>query len=638
MNPPHLPPPRPGRPAELGTRLRAGALPLVTALLAVAVLGCGRAASGPPMAAERTLLQLLGGNAGMEVLEERADQPVALETLAPTANRRGDEGPLPAIAMAPRAHVAFQVPRLAPDAELRFAVTVDARSRRAFSSGRVFFRVLLDGQAVFGHQIDLGDGEAPTVWQRGSVPIPRGGRVELRTDWDGRGRAPIAGFGEVEVVAPIGVHRRRATSEHPNLVTILVDTLRADRLGAYGADTGASPVIDALAGDGTVFEQAWAPSPWTWPSTATLFTGLAPPEHGVLSAEACVLPRELTTFAERVQDSGWTTAGFSANPLIAAGQGFGKGFEHYWTGDWDRSPAVLDLVEPVLDEISPWRFYLYLHLTDPHRPYEAEPELVARFAPDAPEDWSEAAYSQLARDLNRFEPADAEQVRRFARHALALYDAEIASTDRAIERLLGMLAARGVLENTLLAFTSDHGEEFAEHGLFAHAHQLYEESLRVPLFLTGPGIQAERRIREPVALEDVPATLLARLGVPARGLRGRDLLAGPLPAAPALFFSTELGLWNEPRHRPLRAILQGERLLIHGPAGPEVGEAVEAFFDLASDPGATQPTTDRDPAELLRLRQAVERWWQEGSARRPTVFGGGHAVDQMLRDIGYLGD
>ncbi|MEN8181681.1 MAG: sulfatase [Myxococcota bacterium] len=341
----------------------------------------------------------------------------------------------------------------------------------------------------------------------------------------------------------LGSGCRSDPPRRPNLVLVVVDTLRSDHLGTYGYSRATSPHLDRLAATGTVFENARAPSSWTKPSVASLFTARRPSEHGAVSFSEA-LAAEIPTLAELLGEAGYRTVGVSANFVhVNPASGLTRGFDA-WRGlsvrldegqggailerssgerlRAARAPEVNRALAARLAVSSSEPLFLYVHYMEPHAPY-APPENLRRAF--ARVDGETRASSNYVVDLAAGRltlGADGQ------RWLIDLYDAEVAAADRGLGQLVSLLDEKGYWDDTVLIFVSDHGEEFAEHGGWFHGLTLYEESLRVPLVVhdaRAPGEGVRRT--EPVDLLDVAPTLLALAGVePARGMRGRPLLGG----------------------------------------------------------------------------------------------------------------
>lgn len=301
------------------------------------------------------------------------------------------------------------------------------------------------------------------------------------------------------------------------VVVVVVDTLRADALGAYGAAEAVTPTMDALAEGGTLFERCLATSSWTWPSTASLLTGKLPPEHGLIGKDGSSISPDVPSVAAAFQSAGWATAAFVANPIMDAELGFGRGFDR-WEGtddSWDEAAVPLERATAWLAERQPGEpFFLYVHLVEPHSPYR--PSAESAVALDLPAPPSEEDLGAVTRAYNlmiKGAPYDQGAIDDFVDWRRRCYAAEVRDADLAIGELLEVLRRRGPLDRTLLAVTSDHGEEFLEHGLMGHGGQLYPESVHVPLILTGPGISPGTRVAERVENRLLGPTLLGLAGI-----------------------------------------------------------------------------------------------------------------------------
>ena len=253
----------------------------------------------------------------------------------------------------------------------------------------------------------------------------------------------------------------------PDVVLVLVDTLRADRLGAYGYALPTSPRLDAVAAEGLVFERAYSASTWTKPAVASLFTALMPAEHGIVrqlregdpELLTQVVPHSLPTLAERFRADGYRTVAVVRQPNMLPQMGFARGFDVYDAPAHEDAFALVERLLARLDEDERGRpVFLYLHLLDVHWPYD---EMLPSLAPDAFGPLSESEWAWM----------DRPTVRRAKRHGwrqvdwptiTARYDHGVAFVDAAIGRLVEGLTERGRWDRTLLAVTSDHGEGFLE--------------------------------------------------------------------------------------------------------------------------------------------------------------------------------
>ena len=306
----------------------------------------------------------------------------------------------------------------------------------------------------------------------------------------------------------------------PSIVLVVIDTLRADAVSAYGAVEDTTPVFDALAAQGLLYGRAYAPSPWTLPSHASLLTGLGVDRHGVGVAGRMGLRAEFTTLAERLSDAGYETVGFSENPLVSGLFGLDQGFERFSALTVedaiyeDKNPGSLqfDIVHEVAafaaerDHSRP--FFLFVNLFDPHLPYENREQ--NRFLdPDVSvgASWTADAVKQASYRICDGLPSS-QDVKML--HGLYLGDvAEVDAKLGRIEAIAREVTAEGAL---IVVVTADHGEHFGEHRLLSHEFSVRGPVLNVPLVVHGIPDAAAGRIDLPVTLVDVSASVLGWAG------------------------------------------------------------------------------------------------------------------------------
>jgi len=445
----------------------------------------------------------------------------------------------------------------------------------------------------------------------------------------------------------------------PNLVLVMIDTLRADHVGAYGYERPTSPEIDALAASGTLFSRASATSSWTKPSVGSLFTSRLPSEHGAVSFASGLDPA-LPTLAEALRAAGYRTYGVSGNFVhITEEQGFARGFDGWRAlshrleeGKGDpllryrgtaplrapRAPevnrAALDLLPETLDA----PFFLYVHYMDPHAGYTPPRRFRERFARPWPASAGERPrftsdrmwrLSRSGRELPEAERA----------LMIDLYDAEIAAVDAGLGKLLRRLEERGYGENTVVVVVSDHGEEFHEHGRWNHGLTLFTESLRVPLVIhdaRNPGAGARRD--EPVDLLDVAPTLLALAGA-ARpdDMRGRNLLARFEPRDVVAELHPDPAFEVGKLVRPHRASLQ--RGAWKGIARRDGGLELYAHAHDPAEQDSLPEGAPSVPAALAEDTRTLAQWLDGLSPAGPPVQGD-DALDaaalERLRALGYV--
>jgi arylsulfatase A-like enzyme/Flp pilus assembly protein TadD len=387
-------------------------------------------------------------------------------------------------------------------------------------------------------------------------------------------------------------------------VLVTIDTLRADRVGCYGSADAVTPTLDALAARGVRFETAISPAPITLPAHASLLTALDPPEHGVRGNGHYRLREELPTLGERFEAGGFETAAFVSAFVLDRRFGLARGFAHY-----DDRVGLQDLDEGVasrpadqtVDAALAWlreapeRFFLWIHLYDPHQPYAA------------PEAWR-------ARLLGR------------------PYEAEIAFADAELGRLLAALDARFGPAGHVVVVTADHGESLGEHGEPTHSFTLYEATQRVPLLMAGPGLPAGRVVEAgPVRLADVAPSLLELAGLPPlAGTTGRSLLPlvrGEPESEPRLAWVETLATQLDFGWSPLFGVRTAEHKYIRAPR-PEL-------YALASDPGEEHNLASEEPERVRALDALVAA--REPARHAVPNLAPDAAVAEQLRALGYVG-
>jgi len=317
-------------------------------------------------------------------------------------------------------------------------------------------------------------------WKTTRVPLGLSGKADIVFEADGLDAKPLSPDVRVIVAGARIASPRAKDDKRPNIILVVSDALRADRLGAYGYEEGTSPEIDRLAKDGVLFEQCFAQSPWTLPSVATIMTGLYPSVHGLVTTDRG-LSEALDSLPALLSAGGYRTRCLMANNIIAPQIGMAKGFDEfveYPIVAPDESRKLYAPAETITADALSWLessgdgpFVLYLHFMDTHGPYE---------------------------------PPD--EYREFGGSPSNLYDAEIKYFSKEFGKLMDELAGSGRLSDTVVILTSDHGEQFLEHGFESHGHSLYVEELRVPLVFWLPDTPG-RRISSRVATIDLPSTI-----------------------------------------------------------------------------------------------------------------------------------
>jgi arylsulfatase A-like enzyme/Flp pilus assembly protein TadD len=383
-----------------------------------------------------------------------------------------------------------------------------------------------------------------------------------------------------------------------NLLLVTIDTLRRDRLGAYGSTARLTPVIDQLAGRGVRFERAYAHSPMTLPSHASILTGRTPVGHGLRNNGTYRLDAGVPTLATALASHGYRRGAFVGAFVLDARYGLGRGFEVYD----DRLPghrgqttfryaerSAAEVVQAAGDWITsgasgPW--FAWVHLFDPHAPYAAPPEFAA---------------------------------------GRAAYDGEVAYADAMVGRLLTRLAAAGLANRTLIVVTADHGESLGEHGESTHGLFAYDETINVPLVVAGPGVTSGV-VRAAVGHADVAPTVLDLLGAPAlEGVSGHSLVTTPAADREVYFEAMDAALsrgWA-----PLTGVVTARWKLIDLPE--------RELYDLVADAAEAKNLAMHDPATADGLDRRRRAALAVPSASAPAASRDADG-DRRLRALGYV--
>jgi arylsulfatase A-like enzyme len=401
----------------------------------------------------------------------------------------------------------------------------------------------------------------------------------------------------------------------PNVLLIVVDTLGADHLGSYGAPAGHSPNLDRLASEGKRFSNTYATAPWTQPSVASLLTGRMPSAHAVENMPAH-LDEGASTLAERFQSEGFQTQGVISHFLLGEKFGFAQGFAGYdqsavlkHTGI--SSEKVTDTAVDWLKHRTPDPFFLFVHYFDPHFVYHDHPGIDLAGKYDGPIESAMPIWD--LRDLR------GELGARDIDYLVSLYREEISFTDQHIGRLLQYLDEAGLKRDTLVVFTSDHGEELMEHGWIGHTRSLYGELLRIPLIIRQPGTITPGVVETPVSLIDIAPTLEQLvLDTSSDSAVTGQSLAALLFDRPSDFSDRRLysevsladrddsggGNLRRIEKSALKTALLGERWkLIHDRKSDEF-----ELFDLKADPGDLENLWGADPDRDASLQRELLEW------------------------------
>jgi arylsulfatase A-like enzyme len=532
------------------------------------------------------------------------------------------------------------------DAFLSFGLAVVSSEPKGMTSA-VCFRVLVDEREVFRETLS---GKGKIKGRRISLPLPHKQEKvritlcsELAEKIPRSEKAPAAVWIYPVVEQDVRRPRQRA-GQDKNVILIVVDALRADHLSLYGYPRKTTPNLDGLANHGVVFLNTWAQSSWTIPSTATLLTGQYAYTHGLYDAYHWHLVPGISTVTQLYQREGITTAAFVANHLISEDSNFDVGFESFheipYASAAQLNRAFLHWLEDHKDE----RFFAYLHYMEPHLPYAAPGNGLNRFG-DPPmsqgrlnPDRSEQLIQRIEKRLREISPLriiDRDlnpEEREFLDELIGLYDSEIAYWDEQFAALVQALKERGLMENTLLIVTSDHGEEFLDHGLLTHGQSLYSELLQVPLIFLNTHRAPEKR-KDMAGLVDLAPTLLALSHIPCDpGFAGRNLFSEST-APTFLFAQTAHGLNRFEGEMVVKRSVFSERwkgilTLDHDQM---------TLFDRITDPLERIDVGPARPEKVNEFRALIRDWVRSCRSRAPYHLSLLDASAlRKLKEMGYL--
>lgn len=463
--------------------------------------------------------------------------------------------------------------------------------------------------------------------------------------------------------ASAAIPRASARPGMPNVLMVVIDTLRADHVGAYGYEYSTTPNIDLLADRAVVFETVVSQAPWTAPAMASLFTGLYPSVHGldggIVWAEGAsssagnlpfavqkTLPPGHRTLAEVFRDAGYMTAGFVSNLYVNSIFGFAQGFDHfddeYTDYNFDQGD-VKRRAETTNKRLFEWLregveepFFLLVHYNDPHWPYDPPPPYGRAFIAGYHGSLTPTTTREVVVTHHEVPPPISDQD---LAYIVGLYDGEIQYVDAHLGQLLGAVRGLPTKRDLVTVLTSDHGEEFLDHGAFNHGYTLYEEQTLVPFIVSAPGSFDRRRVSQQVRLIDAAPTLLELAGVDIRNTRfqGRSLV--PLMAGSSL---EPLDAFSEATNIGSQSALRStdSQKLIHSLIDPKW-----QLFDLGSDPRELHDLAEQRAERLRELTVRLEAWREANRSLRGQINIAGTGVDRVvldeemqkgLRALGYI--
>lgn len=515
----------------------------------------------------------------------------------------------------------------------------------------------------------------PQQWQEFQVPLGElgGESVRLSLSIEGPREGAIGLWG-----APVVRSRVGGMGDRPQaVIAVLIDTLRRDHLSMYGHNRDTSPTLARLAAEGVLIEDPISQATWTKVSVPSIFTSLYPTSHGVADLPD-LLPASAETMAEAFRGAGYATYGVSAIPFTGKMTNLHQGYEVFTERPQELVAAGgLDTkaAKPYLNQVLPWieahkdvPFFLFLHVEDPHSPYFAPPPYAAMWGgpgeSDTYREWQDKSRpeidSPLMRQFGMPRTEDLEAVGvdpgEYVRFEHDAYDGLIRSTDDEIARLIERIEALGLRDKVLVAFLSDHGTEFLEHGAHFHGQSVYGELNRVPMFFWGPGfVPAGVKVPGTVEILDYMPTVLdlAGIDIPERA-QGQSLVpwfaaGGDESAAVGAGFRRKPAI-TEKAYWPLRGpegfgsyslISDGWKLIrnleeLRPPQFPEI-----ELYDHVNDPLNQHNVAEENPEVVERLSRQLDNWLEFAeSAKLPTDEELAESASpeelQRLRALGYI--
>ena len=536
----------------------------------------------------------------------------------------------------------------------KFSVTLDLAERsflefgygllrapEAGKKGVVSFKVTLESSlgtsTLWTKKLRLGTKEQGSAFEPIRVDLSKFGGRKVRLTFSvgarGNGPNPVPVRGVPAFWANPVIFSSVSGAEGPvNVILVSLDTVRADHLVCYGYGPATSPNLDKLAADGVRFAHASSASSWTLVSHMSLMTSLTAAHHGVLHEDWDADP-SIVTLADVLREGGFATGAFTSGGYVGSRFGFAKGFDFYIDGGMSaRQPRAAAMLS---NKVSDWlgrnadkKFFLFLHTYQPHDPYSSPAPWGQALLPPGARFTSLdlRAYLTPQGDFKRLSDADRANV-------IGLYDGDIRYTDEAfIGPLVKRLRELGLYDRTLIVVTSDHGEEFFDHGSWLHGLTLHEEQIHVPLIVKRPGSRSRGlTVRDRVQAPDVLPTILDELGIPIPAVRldGQSLaplFKGRAPAARD-FFVEVYGRDEFPS--PLRgadtrlnsaALISGPFKLIYSvndnlrfhfysPPPPALPEIEVELYDLDKDPGEKRNIAGERPDVARRLVAKLEAYF-----------------------------
>lgn len=409
-----------------------------------------------------------------------------------------------------------------------------------------------------------------------------------------------------------------------NVILISIDTLRSDHLGCYGYRKNTTPNIDIFSKESVVFKENISQAPSTEPSHASMFTSLIPSHHGAFISLKQSISTDVKTMAEILHENKYTTASFNGGGQVSSEFGFNRGFDTYVSNTEDTNERFITQVNQSiawLDKNNADKFFLFLHTYEPHAPYIPIPENLALFETDyagkLPINISQSHLELINTKKLMIDQADKE-------HIINAYDAEVRSADDSFGKLIEYLKKIGKYNNTMIIFTSDHGEEFGEHGMMGlHSHELFDEQLKVPLIIKFPNSSVESKIINVQTRNiDILPTVLEVLNIPALDcFEGENLLNILQGRGGALFAISEQDTADT---RPPSSIRTLEWKLNKG-----------KLYNLINDPLETKDVSKENTEIMAGLQSQLDKTITNKENKQSKAKIDKKTIKQ-LKGLGYL--
>lgn len=431
-------------------------------------------------------------------------------------------------------------------------------------------------------------------------------------------------------------HQKGISQEDFNIVLITIDALRQDHLSCYGYDRNTSPNIDRIAEKGIIFQNAVAPSSWTAPSMVSLFTSVYPVNHEVLHGiggkwnpkKQEVFSAELTTLTEILRNHGYTTFGVASNLHLSRKLGFGRGFDYFECLSFLAASPVNKVVygwEKAIKKSN--KFFLWVHYIDPHSPYIARTPWIDHYTSRTVTqklNFPKKTFSQIKQLIPQFR-TDPHMLS----NLVALYDSEIHYVDFHLGELIGKF---DLDENTLIIITSDHGEEFLDHGQLGHGNNLYRETINVPLIVKLPYSSEKKTVEKYVNLIDIMPTILesidAKLPGQSLGKSFWENKGAVLKNSTSHYNFSELDTENI-----VKAIITPEWKYIY-----DYKNKKEQLYDVTLDPIEQNNLSDERREQCNTLNKKLSSWVSQSKkyppGEKPIELS--PREEEKLKTLGYI--